>query len=288
MKMKSTLLLLIFVLIWPAVRLEAATCNTSSSIVSPSPGFSITYDPSAAGNTTTSSYLTVDCTKTGANTANATYTVAANNGANSGGAIPNLAKSGAGNTIAYDIYQIPLCSTFWGNGTNGGTSISQTVSLVGTTQNQNQISYYGCISPGQYVPAGTYSDTVTMTLGGAAVGTGTFPVTITISAVCGLTPAPGTVAFTYTSFQGGASTASTTFSVTCNSSLPYTMALDATSGTLPATNLAYTLALSAASGTGSGVAQSYTINGNMAGGQSGTCALASCLDTQARTLTISY
>lgn len=276
MKLKLIQLLLAMMLLWPAAQAEAAGSCTTSGVASL--GFSNTYDPSAALTNTTTASLDVTCTKAGNNTVN--YTVAANDGIYFSGT-QNQAASGA-NRIKYDVYTNNTCVTQW----TGATTIAGLDVVSGT--NIQPLPYYGCIPAGQWVPAGTYTDTVTMTLGGGAAGTATFPVTITVSAVCGLTPAPGTVAFTYTSFQGGASTASTTFSVTCNSSLPYTMALDATSGTLPATNLAYTLALSAASGTGSGVAQSYTINGNMAGGQSGTCALASCLDTQARTLTITY
>jgi spore coat protein U-like protein len=85
---------------------------------------------------------------------------------------------------------------------------------------------------------------------------------------------------------GAVANASTTFGVTCTSTLPYTMALDATSGTVLGLN--YTLALSAASGTGNGVLQTYAINGSIAAGQPGTCATGSCAASQPRTLTITY
>jgi hypothetical protein len=76
--------------------------------------------------------------------------------------------------------------------------------------------------------------------------------------------------------------------------LPYTLALDATSITDTQTNLAYTVALSAASGVGSGVAQTYSVTGSMASGQAGTCAAAggACTNgtsaNKVRTLTITY
>jgi hypothetical protein len=64
------------------------------------------------------------------------------------------------------------------------------------------------------------------------------------------------------------------------------MALDATSSTLLGLN--YTLSLSQTNATGTGLSQTFTINGSIAGGQSGTCATASCSGTETRTLTITY
>ena len=64
------------------------------------------------------------------------------------------------------------------------------------------------------------------------------------------------------------------------------MALDATSGTIVGLN--YTLALSQTSATGNGLVQSHSVNGSIAGGQSGTCATATCSGSETRTLTVSY
>jgi hypothetical protein len=85
---------------------------------------------------------------------------------------------------------------------------------------------------------------------------------------------------------GSAKAASTTYGVTCTLALPYTMALDATSGTI--LGLAYTLSLSQSSSTGTGAQQTFSVNGNMAGGQAGTCATATCSGSQARTITVTY
>jgi len=121
----------------------------------------------------------------------------------------------------------------------------------------------------------------------AASTSGGFNVTVNLTSACSITAGPADVAFTYTSFQAAAATATGGgFSVKCTNSLPYTMALDATSGTVIGLN--YTLALSAASGTGNGAAQAYSISGSMVSGQSGTCASATCSGSQARTLTITY
>jgi len=121
----------------------------------------------------------------------------------------------------------------------------------------------------------------------AATATGNFNVTVTLTSMCQISSGPADVAFTYTSFQGAAATSTGGgYSVQCTNTLPYTMSLDATSGTVSGLN--YSLALSAASATGSGVAQAYTINGTMASGQGGTCALGSCSGTDARILTVTY
>lgn len=119
------------------------------------------------------------------------------------------------------------------------------------------------------------------------VGPTNFNVTVNLTSSCSLTTAPSDVAFTYTSFQGAASVATpSAFAVKCTNLRPYTMALDAAAGTVIGLN--YTIALSAAGGTGTGIDQNYSITGNMAAGQSGTCAGASCAGTDVRTLTITY
>ena len=121
----------------------------------------------------------------------------------------------------------------------------------------------------------------------AATVTGNFNVTVNLTSKCQIASGPADVAFTYTSFQGAAATGTGGgFSVQCTNTLPYTMSLDATSGTVIGLN--YTLSLSAASGTGNGAAQAYTINGSMVSGQAGTCALGSCSGSQGRVLTITY
>jgi hypothetical protein len=119
------------------------------------------------------------------------------------------------------------------------------------------------------------------------VGPQNFNVTVNLTSSCALTAAPTDVAFTYTSFQAGASTATpSSFTVKCTNLRPYTMALDATSGTVIGLN--YTIALSSAGSTGIGADQTFGITGSMAGGQSGNCAGASCAGTDVRTLTITY
>ena len=108
-----------------------------------------------------------------------------------------------------------------------------------------------------------------------------------------MTTAPGNLAFTYTAF-GAAVAVNTTFQPTCTIYLPYSMALDTTSGVI--SGLLYSLALNTTSSggsspltsTGTGLAQTLYINGNMAANQAGTCATGSCPGSQLHTLTITY
>jgi spore coat protein U-like protein len=118
------------------------------------------------------------------------------------------------------------------------------------------------------------------------LNTSTFGVSVITTNACQIAVPPGSVNLNYTSFQAAAATANTSFGVRCTTALPYTMALDATSGTV--LGLTYNLALSQSSGTGIGETQTYSINGSMAAGQVGTCSTASCSASQTRTLTITY
>jgi spore coat protein U-like protein len=126
---------------------------------------------------------------------------------------------------------------------------------------------------------------------------GIFDVTITLNSTCQL-GAVTPVTFTYASMGAAVNSngGSGAFNVTCTNSLPYTFGLQAgTAAAVPpgaatitgftdnGVNLTYDLALSAAGGSGNGAAQPYNVTGTMAGGQAGTCGLASCTNTAGAT-----
>ncbi|OGB00226.1 MAG: hypothetical protein A3E79_13445 [Burkholderiales bacterium RIFCSPHIGHO2_12_FULL_61_11] len=125
----------------------------------------------------------------------------------------------------------------------------------------------------------------------AATATGTFNVGLTLTSKCEINN-PTDLAMTYTSFQTGASTGTSTINVKCTNTLPYSLALDSLSVTDADTNLTYTLALSGATAAGTGADQVITVTGNIASGQSGNCATASCTNAASankqRTLTVTY
>lgn len=250
-----------------------------------SPGFSTAYNPGAAADNVTTTYFTITCTRSLSDASTMTWNAKADNGLYPRGGGRNRAGFG-GNRINYDVYHDSACGTQW---KGGGSAYTGTLSFGGSTSASLNVTYYGCVPSGQTgLAAGTYTDTVTMTLTygpSSFTDTGTFGVSIATPATCNLSTAPGNVVFNYVGF-GAAANASTAFGVTCTNYLPYTMALDATTGTI--LGVSYTLALSASSATGTGSAQSYTISGNIAAGQAGTCASGSCSASQGRTLTITY
>jgi spore coat protein U-like protein len=254
----------------------AITCGVSSA------GFASGYNPAAPAQDTTQTFFTVTCTRGAAgDPVSVSYNVYANNGVNASGNQNRGARGAA--RINYDLYRDAVCGSPW----QGFTAIAGTINFSGTGTVSQQGNYWGCIPAGQGVAAGTYTDTVTLSMlySGWTLASGTAAVSILTPATCTISSPPGNIVFNYTAF-GAAVTPSTTFRVTCTNSLPYAMALDATTGTV--VGLSYSLALSAASSVGNGAAQLHTINGNMAAGQAGTCATGTCTGTQARSITITY
>ncbi len=268
-------------LVFADVAQAGVTCAVTSG------GFTAAYGSLLNVNATT---FTVTCTKGPGNPKTATYQVQAT-GAHALGAQNRAFLSP--NYLNYNLTSDNGCSALWGGTTYIPAAPYTTPALSNNGQQDvKTYSFYGCVPANQSaVTAGTYADTVTMTLiptnppGGVTFNSGTFPVSIYAPATCSITTPPGNINFSYTSF-GPAANASTTFAATCTNLLPYTMSLDATSGMIVGIN--YTLALSSASGTGTGSAQTYSINGAIAAGQGGTCAATSCTGSQTRTLTITY
>lgn len=262
-------------LMCPLAAHAAITCSISSG------GFATAYDPGTPGMTVAQTFFTVTCTKGSAgDPGTVNYSVTVNNGLYAQG-INNRAAFGA-NRMRYDVYTSAGCAIKW----KGGTAITGTVATPSVGTFSQTSFFFGCIGAGIAAPAGTYTDTVTMTMSyGASVAVGSFSVSISTPATCGISAPPGNVVFNYVSF-GPAINPSATFGVTCTLSLPYTMALDATAGTI--VGLDYTLALSTNASTGTGVQQTHSIDGSMAAGQSGVCGVGPCSGTQARSLTITY
>lgn len=80
----------------------------------------------------------------------------------SGSFSPRKMSSGA-NQLSYNLYKEASHATVWGDGT-GGTGIftdNVTIAVLGTAIDH---TIYGRIPAGQYVPAGGYTDTITVTV----------------------------------------------------------------------------------------------------------------------------
>src|SRR4051812_19246186 len=156
----------------------AVTCSVSSG------GFATAYNPSAPGNNVTQTFFTVTCTRgLAGDPTTVSYAVTVDNGLNPTGQ-NNRAQSGI-NLIRYDVFKDAACGTKW----KGATSIAGTVNMPTTGTFTAQSTYYGCVGPGLAAAAGTYSDTVVMTLTYGPlnlVSVGSFPATISTPATCSL------------------------------------------------------------------------------------------------------
>lgn len=124
----------------------------------------------------------------------------------------------------------------------------------------------------------------------AATATANFNVTATLTSKCEITTAPADVAFTYTSFQAGIQNSTGgVFEVRCTNSLPYSLSVSPTTGTVIGLN--YSISVPAASFTGTGLNVSHTVSGTMAADQAGTCNAsppATCAGSNVHTLTVTY
>lgn len=262
----------------------AVTCSAAVSSIT------TLYDPNAASDTIVTGSYTVSCIRLATDPNTFSWQLGADNGLN-----PSGQSNQAGLAGAFYIYELYRSSPYsnaarWGDN-NATRRFSGTVNfgalLTGTSTGSFDLRLTG---PQTVQPAGTYTDTVTVTVRNgsttAMMSQSTFSVAIITSPACLLASPPTDINFAYTSFQAGAASASTSFGVKCTTALPYTMSLDATSGTL--VGLSYSLSLSQSSGTGNGATQTYSVNGSIAAGQAGTCSTASCSASATRTLTISY
>lgn len=254
-------------------------------------GISLAYDPTSPTALVGSGTVTVNCSKTGGNTATRFLEIGAGTGLNASGG-QNRAANGPA-LLGYALRRDSALATAWGD--TAGTRLAASVTSVNPAT--VTLNWWLTVPAGQPGTAGSYLDTVTLTLYQADTAnpalTDTSPTTATLSVAlsvtgqCRLSAPPGAVQFSYTSFQTTAATATSGFAVTCTNGTPYTLALDATTGTLLGLN--YQLALSA-TGTrlGNGTAQAMSISGTMPAGQSGTCAAATCSASQVRALTVSF
>jgi spore coat protein U-like protein len=257
------------------------TCNVTSS------GFNTAYDAARSTNTFVQTSFTISCGRVNGDPSSVDYSVTVNQ--NPKGALFIYANKN--NYLIYGTYKDANCAVPWDSQKKNSFAGTLALGATGGTLTQ---TYWGCVTPLQTTaPAGTYIDQqVQMTLEyGPNLKTttsGIFDVNIATPAICSISSPPGTVDFgTYEAFGIG-KTASTSFGVTCTNYLPYTIAVDPTSGVIAGLN--YTVTPRISSNTGIGVEQApLLIDGAMAGGQAGDCATASCSPLpNPHTLTVTY
>jgi spore coat protein U-like protein len=128
----------------------ASTCVVGTSTL----GFgSVSSAAIQAGNVDATGTVSVNCT-TGSS-----YTIALAAGGGLGATLASRKITSGANLLNYSIYTSAARTTVWGD----GTLASATVAGTGSGTSQSVVAY-GRIFSGQAVPAGAYTDTVTVTV----------------------------------------------------------------------------------------------------------------------------
>jgi spore coat protein U-like protein len=269
----------------------AYNCSVTATSIS------TVYSPTVPTNNESAGSYTVTCTRLASDPAILDYTLDANNGTHAAGNQNRVQFGGAANRYNYQPQRALGCASEWRN--TNGTDINGTLNFGGSLFATFTGTFYLCVPGSQPVdPAGTYTDTVTVTMRRNQPGpdpllaTTTFGVSVITVNSCQINVTPGPITFNYASFQGAPAVGSNSFGVRCTTGLPYSMSLDATNVLDNAVNLNYTLALSSPGSVGTGITQNFSVNGTMPAGQSGLCGGGTCTNAAAtnktRTLTITY
>lgn len=129
-----------------------ATVADTCSIAASNLAFG-TYDP-GAGDLNGTTTLTATCTE------NTTYDIGLDTGSNGASATTTTRAmdDGLANYLDYELYQDSARTTVWGD-TIGTDTVSQT-----STGGDESHTVYGQIPGSQFVPAGSYSDTINVTI----------------------------------------------------------------------------------------------------------------------------
>ena len=110
-----------------------------------------TYDPLSGTDSTSTGNISVQCTK------DATYSIALSTGASA--SYTNRTMSNGTDTINYNLYTDSGHATVWGDGTSSTSTVSGTA-----TGGTDTSTVYAKATAGQTVGAGSYSDTITVTV----------------------------------------------------------------------------------------------------------------------------
>jgi spore coat protein U-like protein len=231
--------------------------------------------------------VTITCTRASTDAATNTYSVGIDQGEPP--ANRQYTRIGGTDTLRYQIYRESNYATTWNN---SGRRVSGNINFDTSLITSFTLPYYLRIPSQTGKPAGTYDDTllgfiVRIPATVAIVGQDPIALYAVIDPVCSISSPPSNIALNYTAFSNTPVAASTPFSVNCTNRTPYTMALNASSGTNA--GILYNLSLSSTSANGTGAPQPHSITATAPAGQAGTCATGPCTPgATAHTITISY
>jgi spore coat protein U-like protein len=138
--------------------IAAVSCTTAAT----GPVFGI-YNPLSAGALRSNGTVAVTCTllSGGATTVNLTVTLSAG----SSGAFATRALLSGAQSLGYNLYWSTAYAQIWGDGTGGSFYGVGTLPLTGANPTQQATGIvYGQIPAGQDVGAGSYLDTIVVTV----------------------------------------------------------------------------------------------------------------------------
>lgn len=148
--MKKVKLIFILFLLFLSANIASAACTVSTTPVSFGP-YDV-FSPSPADSTGT---ITFTCD------ANTNVTTSIGQSPNSGGFNPRKMKlAGGTDLLNYNLYTDATYTSIWGDGTSG----TATVTKRARRNEPMTLIVYGRIFPGQDVLAGSYSETLTVTI----------------------------------------------------------------------------------------------------------------------------
>ena len=134
-----------------ATTMAVTAAVISACIVVAAPMAFGNYDPTSVSAATSTSMVSVTCTTA------TPYNVGLDKGTNGSSVTARLMKAGT-NTLPYALYSDVSRTVNWGN-----TVGTDTVAGTGAGILQN-VTVYGSVPAGAAVPAGAYTDTVTVTV----------------------------------------------------------------------------------------------------------------------------
>lgn len=282
----------VFVLGCGALVSPAAQATVSCTITASS--MSGTYDP--ASNLDMQGSFTINCTRATKDSKNQTVWIGLNQ-------TTSQAMSKAApypDSISYGIYTDSLRTTLWTNGATGGVAVPMTFSASSTAASATQPYYMRANSGQTDKAAGSYSDTIAVTMNltsdtGPNLGSTTITSQATVPKTCTVDTTPVAYTVNYRAFQATAASDSTQgVNVSCSKGTQVSLSLDKANGVISPIGLSYGLAFGASSQTTSGTSGSnaaplsFPLTLTIPAGQAGTCSAAVCSGSDTRTITITY
>lgn len=117
------------------------------------------YDPTSGAAKSTTGNIAVTCSALVLFTVS--YVISLNAG--NSGSFTTRFMNLTGNHLNYNLFTQAGHTTIWGNGTAGTSTVSDSYTAIGLSETRNY-TVYGLLPALQAVPAGVYTDTITVTV----------------------------------------------------------------------------------------------------------------------------